>query len=193
MKIGLTGNLASGKSTVTAYLRELGYAVVDADLEAHLLYQEDALLCQELAQVFGHDILDHTGGIIRPVLAQKVFTDTEQLAKLNELVRPALRERLWSKLSNLENIHSLVFLDAALIFEGGLEEWFTEVWLVDCPLELRLQRAVQRGMKIEDAKQRTKNQMSDEEKRQRANRCISNDADLITLKQRVDRVLGEFH
>ena len=130
MKIAVTGNIASGKSTVSGILEELGYFKIDADKEAHLLYEEDPELLKELQQAFGDDVI-RDGVLDRKKLGGIVFSDPNELDKLNSIVHPRLHIRIKGLLQKDKD----VVLDAALIFEWGIQNWFDKVILVTAPME----------------------------------------------------------
>lgn len=191
MRIGLTGSLAAGKSTASLFLRQKGIPVLDADLIAHQLYAMDAQLRQQLAAAFGPEILDEHGMVLRPILAQKVFGQPEQLELLNTIVRPALRAQMLDQIAKAEIDNSIVILDAPLIFEGGLESWFDEVWFVYAPAQVRLQRAINRGMSAEQAQARIESQLSDEIKISKAQRILDNQGCPEDLYQQIQLILDE--
>lgn len=193
MKIGLTGNIASGKSTVSSILRQAGLTVIDADLEAHSLYKESPELCQKLASIFGQDILHPSDGIHRPTLGAKVFGNAASLEQLNQCIRPYLRQRLQKLMEDALETNPHVVMDAALIYEGSMESWFDTIWLVHANAQTRLKRAIQRGMDPEDAQKRMQRQMSDEEKQSRANRIIYNEGNLHQLQAQVQNLLIELN
>lgn len=186
MKIGLTGNIASGKSTASAYLIQHGFEIVDADREAHLLYAQSPELCQELAQIFGSEILCTEQGIQRPLLAQKVFGHPAELQKLNECIRPYLRQRLWQAMEDSQAHQGFAILDAALIFENELQSWFEQIVLVDCQAEIRLRRAIARGLSESAALERMKHQWSDERKRASADLILDNSQNHEHLYRQMD-------
>ena len=191
-KIGITGSIASGKSVLTAYLLGLGYPVIDADAIAADLVRPGSDTLNEIAEVFGDDVLQPDGELDRDKLGQLVFKDEDARRKLNDLMHPAII-RAMVELS--ENFHGLVFFDIPLLFEeydaikaNGLD--FDAVWLVDADEEVQLERLMARD-NIDEAyaKEKIASQMSLEEKKSRAHAVFDNSGDLMNLYNQVDEVL----
>jgi dephospho-CoA kinase len=157
LHIGLTGSIGSGKSTLGRLLRDRGYFVLDSDLEVHNLYKCDTELRSKLSQVFGSDILTDQG-VNRPLLASRVFSDSEALLTLESLVFPVLLEYLETRIVEIEknNPHSLaVFVEGALLFKlPDFSKKLDQVWIVEAPETVRLERLIQRGLSREEAQKR---------------------------------------
>ncbi|WP_117238495.1 dephospho-CoA kinase [Thermus sediminis] len=183
--IGLTGNIGSGKSTVAAFLREMGYPVLDADLLAERARE---LKRAELKALFPEAF--HGEELDRRRLAQVVFSDPERLRALEALIHPEVRRLLWEELARLGA--PLVFLEIPLLLEKGWEERLDGVILVAAPLEERLRRVMARsGLSREEVLARERAQMPEEEKRRRATWVLENRGTFEALRAQVWRLLGE--
>jgi len=183
--IGLTGNIGSGKSTVAAFLREMGYPVLDADL---LSERARELKKAQLKALFPEAFLGEE--LDRRRLAQLVFSDPQRLRALEELIHPEVRRLLEEELSRLEA--PLVFVEIPLLFEKGWEGRLQGTILVAAPLEERLKRAMARsGLSREEVLARERAQMPEEEKRRRAAWVLENRGSLEDLRAQVQALLGE--
>jgi dephospho-CoA kinase len=183
--IGLTGNIGSGKSTVAAFLREMGYPVLDADL---LSARARELKKAELKALFPEAFLGEE--LDRRRLAQLVFSDPQKLRALEELIHPEVRRLLEEELSRLEA--PLVFVEIPLLFEKGWEGRLQGTILVAAPLEERLKRAMARsGLSREEVLARERAQMPEEGKRRRATWVLENRGSLEDLRAQVQALLGE--
>jgi len=183
--IGLTGNIGSGKSTVAALLREMGYPVLDADLLAERARErKKAELKALFPEAFRGEELD------RRQLAQVVFQDPQKLRALEALLHPEVRRLLAEELSGIEA--PLVFVEIPLLFEKGWEGRLDGVVLVAAPLEERLRRVMARsGLSREEVLARERAQMPEEEKRRRATWVLENRGSLEELRGQVRAVLRE--
>ncbi len=190
--IGVTGNIASGKSSVAQMLREKGCALIDADKVAHDLYLNNRPLVQQLVSEFGAEILDTYGRLNRTKLGKIVFGNLEAMATLNRIVHPVLtveiRNQIWSSLKVLNR----VVLDAALIVEFGLAQDFDYLIFVSANTETRLQRLISRNeLNEEDAAERIRSQMPEEGKLQYADFVLKNESTTEYLSEQVDAVWDE--
>ena len=171
-KIGITGGIGSGKSTVCALLKEHGVAVYDSDAEAKRLMSESETLRSALVDAFGEECYN-AEGLNRAYLASKVFGDDEVLARLNAIVHPAVKEdfRAWAERQQ----GSYVVLESAILFESGFDTEVDTTLAVMAPLEERVRRAMERdGAEREQILDRISHQLSDDELHRRANRTIVN-------------------
>jgi dephospho-CoA kinase len=194
--LGLTGNIASGKTTVGLLLLELGAGIyIDADRVVHELYLPGRPLVARLASAFGQQVIDETGGVDRQALGQIVFADPEKLRLLETLVHPEVKAALISKLADLAATgpDTIGVLDAIKLVESGYSQLCQSVWLVTCPEEVQLRRLVeQRGMSEEEARLRLAAQPSLEAKRSAANEIIENSGDVPHLRQQVTAAWTRF-
>lgn len=171
-KIGITGGIGSGKSTVCALFREQGVAVYDSDAEAKRLMAESAYLRHRLIEAFGEECYN-AEGLDRKYLASKVFGCEEALQRLNSIVHPAVREdfRAWAERQR----GSYVVLESAILFEAGFENEVDATLAVMAPLEERVRRTMERdGVEREQVMERIKHQMSDDDLHARADRTLVN-------------------
>ncbi len=190
MKIGLTGGIASGKSTVAKYLEQLGAHVIDADKLGHRAYEPDTAAFRAVVETFGADVVDAEGRIDRKALGAKVFGQPDRMKQLTDIVWPEIRRLAEAELAAVsgEDPGRIVVLEAAVLFEAGWQDAVDEVWVVTVPPEVAVQRACARdGLSPEAVQRRIDSQMSNDERRTRADVVIDNSLDPETLLARVDR------
>lgn len=181
LKIGITGGIGSGKTTVCRLFELLGVSVYYADIRAKMLMQIDEDLMEGIKAAFGRDVYD--GHILnRSLLGSIVFNDAEQLQRLNALVHPAVF-RDFDKWST-EQKGLYVLKEAAILFESGSAKDCAYTILVKSPLDLRVSRIMKRdGLSKEDIMKRIDKQMSDEEKEKLASFIIVNDETRLVIPQ----------
>ncbi|HEM6111808.1 TPA: dephospho-CoA kinase [Streptococcus suis] len=173
--IGITGGIASGKSTVTAFLREQGYPVIDADAVVHELQAKGGKLYQVLLKEFGQDILSADGNLDRVKLGQAVFADSKLRARLSVLQDQIIRQELLDRRDALKQTEQVVFMDIPLLYEADYSGEVDEVWLVYVDRAQQLERLMKRnGYSAQDAENRLAAQLSLEEKRGKAQVVIDN-------------------
>jgi len=191
--LGLTGNIASGKTTVGLMLLELGaYTYVDADLVVHELYLPGKPLTAQLAQAFGPRILNAEGGVDRRVLGDIVFRDREKLRLLETLVHPAVQTALVERMRALPP-DGIGVLDAIKLVESGYAPLCHGLWLVTCPPQVQLQRLLAtRGLSEEDARARLAAQPPLDGKRALATEVIDNSGTVEDLRRQVTAAWGRF-
>lgn len=183
--IGLTGNIAGGKSTVARMLADLGAEVIDADEVAHETLAAATEESAAVARRFGPSVLDPEGSIDRAALARIVFDDPQALADLEGIVHPGTRRRIFERLDR--SGARVAVLEAIKLLEGPLVEHVDAVWVVAAPREMRLQRLVrQRKLSEAEAAQRVDAQNPEGEKVQRADVVLHNDGSLAELQQQVE-------
>jgi dephospho-CoA kinase len=184
-KIGLTGGIGSGKSTVAEIFRHLGIPVFNSDEIARKLQEEDESLKGEIAGIFGNEIYQN-GKLDRAKVASIVFSDPEKLKQLNAVVHPAVgkaREQFFLENAKLK----YVIQEAAILFEIGLEKSLDGMIVVTAPDEIRIQRVMERDkISREDVLLRIKNQLSQEEKVKKADFVIQNDGKSMLVPQIVE-------
>ncbi|HEV2461116.1 MAG TPA: dephospho-CoA kinase [Ktedonobacterales bacterium] len=184
--LGLTGNIASGKTTIGLMLLELGaYTYVDADLVVHELYLPGTPLAQMLGQAFGPSVLDAEGGVDRRALGEIVFRDKNRLRLLESIVHPAVQTALVERLRTIPP-EGVGVLDAIKLVESGYAPLCHGLWLVICPPEVQLQRLMTtRGLTKEEALLRLEAQPDPEPKRALASEVIDNSGSLEDLRRQV--------
>jgi dephospho-CoA kinase len=185
--VGLTGNIASGKSTVSQMLSERGATIIDADLLARQAVEPGTQGYERIVERWGDSVLAPDGHLDRAALRSIVFSNPEELERLNAIVHPAveqMRDRLVGEA--LERGDRIVVCDIPLLFERHLGENFDRIILVDAPRPLRLERLVRdRGLRETEAMEMITAQMPAELKRARADIVIDNDGTLAHLEQQV--------
>lgn len=184
--LGLTGNIASGKTTVGLMLLELGLSTyIDADNVVHELYLPGQALPARLAEAFGPSVLDADGGVDRRALGAIVFNQPERLRQLESIVHPAVQEALLAKVRALP-ADAIGALDAIKLVESGYAPFCHGLWIVTCPEEIQLQRLTQqRGLSVEEARARLAAQPPIDAKLPLATAVIHNDGSLDSLRQQV--------
>jgi dephospho-CoA kinase len=160
LKLGLTGGIASGKSSVAAILRELGFTVLDADALGHQLIEPGQPAFREILQEFGQQIAPG-GRIDRGKLGSIVFADPVKLAHLNAIVHPRVREATQQKFAAWERDgnRKVVFVEAALLIEAGFDKWLDGLVVTWCTPEQQLQRLLTRGLTPTEAQRRIASQL----------------------------------
>ena len=186
--IGLTGNIASGKSEVARMLAERGATVIDADVLAREAVRPETQALRDIVKRWGKDVLKPDGSLDRAALRQIVFADQSELDALNRIVHPGvtrLRDREIARAK--ERGDSIVVCVIPLLFERNLADEYDAIVLVDAPRPVRLERLVAtRGLEETDAMNMIASQMPAELKRARADYCIDNDGSLDELEREVD-------
>jgi len=181
--IGLTGGIGSGKTTVAKLFEMLGIPVFYADLEAHRIRSQPEI-SEQIVQHFGEKILTE-GQIDKRKLADLVFTNSDTLEWLNNLLHPLVKAE-FEKWCDIQKEHNpkFVIMEAALIFEANFEHLFNQIIVVDAPENLRIERIMKRENTSKEAVlQRISKQMSADEKRQRADIVIHNDEQHSLIEQ----------
>ncbi len=190
--IGLTGGIASGKSTVTSYLREKGYAVIDADRVVHDLQAQGGELYQALVEHFGTEILLDTGDLNRHALAERIFSSQNEIAWSNQVQGEMIRKALARERDRLIEAEDLFFMDIPLLIEQGYLDWFDQVWLVYVTEDTQLERLMERNALTEgQARDRLAAQMSLDEKKALVDLVIDNNSKRDHLYQQIDRALEQ--
>jgi len=188
--IGITGGIASGKSTVTNFLRQKGFEVVDADAHVHQLQKSGGRLYQILVEHFGEKILLENGELNRPLLASLIFSNSEEQEWSKETQGQIIREELGSLRDKLAQTEDLFFMDIPLLFEQEYASWFDETWLVYVSRDTQLDRLMKRDyLTIEDAQARLASQWSLEEKKRLASHILDNNGSREQLLSQVASLL----
>ena len=188
--IGITGGIASGKSTVTDFLRKQGYQVIDADQVVHELQEPGGRLYQALLSTFGSAILQEDGRLDRPKLGAMIFGKPDLLAQSSQLQNEIIREELARRRDLLAETEDIFFMDLPLLFELGYDNWFDQIWLVYVTEETQLSRLIARNaLSQEEAEKSIAAQLSLKEKRKRADVLIDNDGSLEETRQQIGDAL----
>jgi dephospho-CoA kinase len=189
--IGLTGGIASGKSTVAAILRRLGAEIINADELSREVVQPGQDAWKEIIETFGSDILRGDKTLDRKKLRKIVFDNPEARKKLEAIIHPRVRALAERRISELAAAGcSIIVYEVPLLFEGQIHLWLRPVILVACDIEIQKKRLLKRDHLTDTEAQRHLDaQMSLNEKRKLADYVIENDGDLEELEQQVREVL----
>ncbi|MBR3993435.1 MAG: dephospho-CoA kinase [Anaerotignum sp.] len=193
--IGLTGGIGSGKSTVSAYLKEKGYLILDADQIAHDITRQGSPVLMRIADVFGEDMLDEEGNLLRKKLAAVAFSTPENKALLEKLTTAEVVRLIDEQVGQLRKRgeYDIIFIDAPLLFEAGVDKLTDFVWMVSADDEVRIARVMARDqVSREDVLQRIANQMDNEEKIRRSQEVIDNSRGKEELYRQVEALLGKY-
>ncbi|MBA2878440.1 MULTISPECIES: dephospho-CoA kinase [Anoxybacillus] len=191
LTIGLTGGIASGKSTVAAMFRDLHIPVIDADEIAHRVTAINGEAYKPIVEAFGRDILDANGAIDRRKLGTIVFDDEQKRKQLNAIVHPLVRKHmLQQKEQYAKQKEKAVVLDIPLLFESKLEHLVDRILVVYVDEQTQLHRLCERnGFSVEEARARMKAQMPLEEKRKKADAVIDNNGTIEETKRQLHACL----
>jgi len=188
--IGLTGGIASGKSTVSAKLKELGAAVIDADLLARDVVRKGEIAYNKIVQCFGADILLPGGDIDRKKLGNIVFSDKEKLELLNSITHPEIINRMKERIQELKAEGAkVIVVDAAILIEMGLHKYVDSVWVLSVDRETQLKRLAERDKyDYREAENRINSQFTDEVRKKYADVVIDNSKPIEEVEKRLEEL-----
>ena len=190
--IGITGGIASGKSTVTEFLRQKGFQVVDADAVVHQLQKPGGRLYQVLVEHFGEKILLENGELNRPLLASLIFSNPEEQEWSKRTQGEIIREELDALRNQLAQTEALFFMDIPLLFEQNYASWFDETWLVYVNRDVQLERLMKRDqISKEAAESRLNSQWPLERKISLASHSLDNNGNQEQLIAQVVQLFEE--
>ncbi|USK79027.1 dephospho-CoA kinase [Peribacillus frigoritolerans] len=193
--IGITGGIASGKSTVSLYLQELGFTIVDADLASRAVVEPGEEAYHQVVEAFGEDILLTDGNIDRIKLGSIIFNDQEKRLLLNGIVHPAVRN--WMRVKTeaaLSSGEETVFMDIPLLFESKLTFMVDKTLLIYVDEQVQLERLMNRnGLSETEALARINSQMPLADKKALADAVIDNNGDINETKRQVKAILSEWY
>jgi len=183
--LGLTGGTGTGKSTLAKFLGRRGARLIDADKVGHVVLETNTKVRSALEDAFGTSIFGENGTIDRKKLGDLVFGDAAALARLNAIVHPPLLEQLREELNRarLDAALPLVVVDAALIAEWGIMDWFDALVVVTAPRGIVEARLAAKGLGPEAIARRISSQLPDEERIKNAAMVVQNDGDLVRLEE----------
>jgi len=185
MIIGLTGGIASGKSTVSKYLAEKGFKVYDADKIAKDISGKKSVQ-EEIILTFGNEILDENGNVDRKKLKEIVFENKEKLKQLNAIIHPKVID-FYKELKE-QNTDKIIIFDVPLLFESGIDKFCDKILVVISDYKIQLNRIVERDKIDRDlAEKIIKSQLSNEERIKKADVVIENNSSLEDLFEKVER------
>ena len=188
--IGITGGIASGKSTVTNFLRQQGFQVVDADAVVHQLQKPGGRLFEALVQHFGQKIILENGELNRPLLASLIFSNPEEQEWSKQTQGEIIREELAALRDQLVQTEAMFFMDIPLLFEQDYSAWFDETWLVYVDYDIQLERFMKRDhLSKEVAESRLSAQWSLVEKKKLASHILDNNGSRDQLVAQVVKLL----
>lgn len=190
--VGLTGGIATGKSTVSAMLEELGSVIIDADLIARKIVEPGEKAWKEIIDSFGREFLNQDGTINRQRLGELVFDNSADLEKLNRITHPLIVEEIRlavAKWRQRKDKPILLVIDAALLIEVKLHLLVEEVWLVKCNREEQIKRLMARNnLSYREALARIDSQMTIEEKEAYAHEVVDNSGSLSNTREQVNEL-----
>lgn len=191
LKIGLTGSIGTGKSTVSKLLRERGIAVIDADLLAREIVKKGQECLNDLKNVFGNQVLTIDGELDRKKLGQIVFSDDSKLELLNSVTHPHIRRRMKAQMNELESKNNkVIVLDIPLLFEAKMEDLVDIVLVVFAKEEIQIKRIMERdNCTQEEAMRIIKTQISQQDKISKSDYTIDNSGTIEELKEKLNGFL----
>jgi len=192
MNIGLTGGIASGKSTVSRMLRERGALIVDADQISREIVMPGSPVLQKIADEFGQEVLLESGELNRKKLGSIIFSDEEKRLKLNAIMHPPIRAEMLRRIGQYEAEYpdKLIVADIPLLYESNLQHMFSEVMVVYVPFPVQIARLMERdGLTESQALERIRSQMPLEDKRRLADVVIDNSGSLEETAKQLDQYL----
>lgn len=190
--IGLTGGIASGKSTATRYLQQNGIPIIDADVMAREVVLPGMPALREIALEFGPEVILITGELDRKALGKIVFSDAQALERLNRIMHPRIKERILDALEAIEEskTYTSVVIDAALLLEAGWAEIVDDVWLMLVEEAVQCERLERRsGLAGGEARRIMGHQMPLHEKKRLAKVWIDNNKTLLDLYHQLDELI----
>lgn len=194
MIIGLTGSIASGKSTVSNMLKELGLPIVDADLVARQVVEPGTETLRKITEAFGEEILTEKGELDRPKLGAIIFNDEEKRKVLNSIIHPAIRkEMLRQRDEHITKGEKAVIMDIPLLFESKLQHYVEKIIVVTVTEDVQLKRLMVRNQfSEEEALSRIRSQLPLSVKEQGADAVINNNGSLEETKKQLLNILRDW-
>lgn len=186
LSIAITGSIGSGKSLFCQYIAALGYPVINADELSKKILKENKSVKQKVIKEFGEE--SFAGNEInKKYLAEKIFSDPARVVRINSIIHPAVKKDITRLISEYLKTSDIVFTEAALIYEAGMEPMFDYVVLITADINIRQMRIISDGkFSREEFMKRNYNQISDEEKKKRADFIFENNSQEYELKAKAD-------
>lgn len=190
MIIGLTGGIASGKSTVSKIFRELGAEIIDADIKAKEISEREDVI-KEIGNIFGKEVINSEGKIDRLKIKEIVFNNKEKLKKLNGLIHPKVMEE-FKKIKENTGKNDIIIFDVPLLFESGMDKMCDKIILVFTDKKIQIKRMLERdGITEELAEKIINSQMSLEEKLNKSQIHLKNNGTLEDLRKKSETIYRE--
>lgn len=190
--IGLTGGIASGKSTVSELLTAHGLKIVDADIASRKAVEKGSEGLEQVRSTFGEEAIDEDGNMNREYVGDIIFNYPEKRLELNEIVHPIVRTIMEQEKEAFLKDGYNVIMDIPLLYENELQDTVDEVWLVYTSESIQIDRLMQRNdISMEDAKARVYSQISIDKKRRMADHVIDNRDSKLDLKQNLEQLLTD--
>lgn len=195
MIVGLTGSIASGKSTVSSILKRKGFPIVDADEIARLVVEPGTPVLLEISRAFGQEVLQEDGSLNREKLGERIFGNAEERQKLNGIIHPAIRkEMLRQKEQLLVNGAKTVIMDIPLLFESKLQSFVDKIIVVSVTPEIQKERLIARNvLSEEEAEVRIRSQLPMVEKERGADAVLSNNDTIEQTEKQLESILSEWN
>lgn len=195
MIIGLTGSIATGKSTVSRMLKEKGYKIVDADEISRQVVEPGSAVLEEIADVFGSELILSNGELNRDKLGALIFNNPHEREKLNKIIHPAIRqEMIRQKEFWLEKGSQTVIMDIPLLFESKLQSYVEKIIVVSASPSIQRERLMARNnLTTEEADARINSQLPVSEKEKGADAVINNDGTLEETERQLDVILSNWN
>jgi dephospho-CoA kinase len=185
--VGITGNIASGKSEVSKYLKSLGFVVIDTDVITSLIYLHDDDFKEKMIKLFGKKILRADDSIDKRKVAKIVFDDPDEMKKLSKLIHPLIKKELKKV---LEPLDGYIFVEAPVLFEAGFEDMFDQILMISVSYQEQLKRLMKRpNMSQQEALKIIEAQMPQSLKEKKSDYVIDNSYDLTTLHRNIDQYI----
>lgn len=190
MVIGLTGGIASGKSTVSAKLKELGAAIIDVDILSREVVSKGEIAYNRIVQCFGENILLPSGQINRKRLGGIVFSDKEKLALLNSITHPEIINKVKDRIQELKaSGKKVIVVDAAILIEMGLYKYVDSVWVVIVDRETQIKRLIERDKyDYKESENRVNSQFTNDVRRKYADVIIDNNKSIEEVGKRLEEL-----
>ncbi|MCK1996660.1 dephospho-CoA kinase [Psychrobacillus psychrodurans] len=192
MIIGLTGSIASGKSTVANMLKEMGFPIIDADLVARIVVEKGTATLEKIKETFGSGVIQEDGSLNREELGEIIFTNPSKRKLLNDIIHPAIRAEMLAQKGHLvQQGHPVIIMDIPLLFESRLQSFVDKILVVTVTEQTQLERLISRnGFTQEEAKLRIQSQLPLSVKEKGADAVIYNNGTIEETKQQLIKILA---